>query len=113
MRKRFMMISLPDSILDKLAPCPITGCWHWAARWDSGNGYGKVNYVGKGWMAHRIVYTLLVGPIPGGKVLDHSCRIRSCCNPDHLSPVSVMENTRRGDAVLFSRAAYIYHKGLT
>jgi hypothetical protein len=95
------MLSLPDRILDKLAPCPITGCWHWAARWSSGNGYGKVRYEGKCSMAHRVVYLLLVGSIPEDHVLDHTCRERSCCNPDHLEPVTVQVNTERGDAVLF------------
>lgn len=95
------MLSLPDFLLDKLAPCPVTGCWHWAAWWDSGNGYGKVRYERKCRMAHRVVYLLLVGPIPEGHVLDHTCRECSCCNPDHLEPVTVRVNTHRGDAVLF------------
>jgi len=95
------VLRLPDALLDKLAPCPITGCWHWAAKWDSGNGYGKVRHEGKCSMAHRVVYLLLVGPIPEGYVLDHTCRVRGCCNLDHLEPVTVQVNTQRGDAVLF------------
>lgn len=96
---------LPDRILEKISFCPITGCWWWAASWDSGNGYGKVRFEGKCQMAHRVVYSLLVGPIPENCVLDHLCRKRLCCNPDHLEPVTVMENTVRGNAVLFSRTS--------
>lgn len=77
------------------------GCWHWAGRWTSGDGYNKVSYQGKAWMVHRLIYTLMVGPIPDGLVLDHTCRDRACCNPKHLEPVTQKENTRRGNAVLF------------
>jgi hypothetical protein len=36
--------------------------------------------------------------------LDHLCRNRRCCNPDHLEPVTSDENKRRGysPAVLHS-----------
>ncbi|WP_396092344.1 HNH endonuclease, partial [Erwinia amylovora] len=40
----------------------------------------------------------MIGPIPDGLVLDHLCRVRRCCNPDHLEPVGFVENVRRGDA---------------
>jgi hypothetical protein len=83
-------------------PEPNTGCWLWLGS-DSGNGYGKVSIDGKDMMVHRVVYELLVGPIPDGLVLDHipRCRCRRCCNPDHLEPVTIQVNTHRGKAVLF------------
>lgn len=45
---------------------------------------------------HRVVYELVVGPIPDGMQLDHLCRQRACCNPDHLEPVTCLVNVRRG-----------------
>ena len=98
------MTRLPARILDKISPCPNTGCWFWCAAWDSGNGYGKVSWKGRAWMAHRLVYALLVGPIPWRMVLDHKCRVRACCNPDHMEPVTGKTNTYRGDAVLYEVA---------
>jgi hypothetical protein len=80
----------------------MSGCWLWGGGWDSGNGYGKVWWC-RAAMAHRVVYEVLVGPIPEGLVLDHGCRTRPCCNPDHLEPVTVAVNTNRGEAVLFSK----------
>jgi hypothetical protein len=46
--------------------------------------------------AHRVVYEILVGPIPSGLQLDHICSVPWCVNPDHLEPVTAKENTRRG-----------------
>ncbi len=44
---------------------------------------------------HRIAYEEFVGPVPNGLHLDHRCRVRLCCNPAHLEPVTQQENNRR------------------
>jgi hypothetical protein len=36
------------------------------------------------------------GPIPLGKEPDHLCRVRRCCNPDHMELVTSRENVLRG-----------------
>lgn len=46
--------------------------------------------------SHRFAYELLVGPVPEGMQLDHLCRNRWCCNPEHLELVTPRENTLRG-----------------
>lgn len=80
-----------------------TGCWLWQGELNR-NGYGRVWINGKRVMVHRAVWQVLRGPIADGLVLDHLCRNRGCCNPDHLEPVTARENTLRGNAVLFRRA---------
>lgn len=98
------ILNLPERLQNKLAQDPETGCWVWVAKWNSGNGYGKVSWKNKPWMAHRLVWTLLVGPICPGLVLDHVkelCSRRDCCNPTHLSPVTPALNTYRGRAALY------------
>src|SRR5204863_5270925 len=45
--------------------------------------------------AHRFAYEELIGPIPDGLVLDNTCRIRNCVNPEHLDPCTVQENLAR------------------
>ena len=69
-------------------------CWTWIGG-HSRKGYGRcqVNRTHTG--AHRVVYELLVGPIPRGHDLDHLCRNTGCVNPAHLEPVTPEENRRR------------------
>ncbi len=69
-------------------------CWLWPGS-DNGNGYGKIRLDGRSVYVHRFVHEWLVGPIPLGATIDHVCRVTRCCNPDHLEPVSLLENLRR------------------
>jgi hypothetical protein len=72
-----------------------SGCWVSARNIDK-DGYSRIN--GEG--VHRIVWRLLIGPIPPGRVLDHvkarGCRWNACCNPAHLEPVTHRTNVLRG-----------------
>jgi len=71
-------------------------CWVWLGCKDS-KGYGTISCDGIQKKVHRVVYELLVGPIPAGLCLDHLCRVKACCNPQHLEPVTNRENTLRGN----------------
>jgi hypothetical protein len=88
------LLTLPPSVFANIAPEINTGCWLWC---DSGHlgGYGRMMVGGKRQLAHRLVYTLIRGPIPEGLELDHLCRQTACVNPDHLEPVTHQENMRR------------------
>lgn len=74
-----------------------SGCWLWTGRLDR-FGYGRKRRPDKDWLVHRLVWEHLVGPIPPGLELDHLCRVRACCNPAHLEPVTRKENIRRSMA---------------
>lgn len=86
-----------------------TGCWEWqlqTAKPGHGRGglYGRARCPeeGRSIGAHVLAYKNLVGPIPDGYEVDHTCRNTLCCNPDHLEAVTPKENNRRraaaGDA---------------
>lgn len=72
-----------------------SGCWVFGRY--SKDGYGRF----KPWRhmtlaAHRYSYEIHKGSIPSGMVIDHLCRRKQCCNPEHLEPVTPKENVRRG-----------------
>lgn len=87
---------LPERIASKIEPEPMSGCWLWTA-WANSQGYGYVAWDHRDQPAHRIVWELLVGPIPKGLDLDHLCRNRICVSPWHHEPVTRLENNRRGN----------------
>lgn len=68
-------------------------CWIWQLGVD--RGYGDCTLGGRHIKAHRVAYVAFVGPIPDGLHIDHLCRVRACCNPDHLEAVTCAENNRR------------------
>lgn len=72
-------------------------CWPWTAS-RTPKGYGRVNAGGRHGrrlQAHRVVYELVVGPIPEGHDIDHLCENKACCNPKHLEPVTRQDNMLR------------------
>jgi hypothetical protein len=70
-------------------------CWFWGSE-RTPLGYGSFCLRGARRRAARVAYSHFVGDIPGGLVLDHLCRNRSCVNPAHLEPVTQRENVLRG-----------------
>lgn len=84
---------LPARMAAKVAIAE-SGCWHWTGALNS-RGYGCISIDAKVRLSHRVAYELTVGAIPPGLQLDHLCTIKSCCNPDHLEPVTGAENLRR------------------
>ena len=71
------------------------GCWYWTGTQLRGYGKYKRNGIVGTTLAHRIAYELTVGPIPEGLTIDHLCRNTLCVRPDHLEPVTMLENIRR------------------
>jgi len=81
--------------VDKVDKAGADGCWLWIAS-TTAAGYGQLSVGTTMRYAHRLSYEWLIGPIPAGLDLDHTCRTRRCVNPDHLEPVTRSENNRRG-----------------
>lgn len=60
------------------------------------DGYSRASTAGAGSnRMHRRAYEARYGQVPEGKVLDHLCGNRACCNPAHLEAVTQAVNVRR------------------
>jgi hypothetical protein len=82
-----------EDVLNRLVKTEA-GCWLWPGELNE-KGYGKVDFEGRKWRVHRLVYTHLRGPIPAGLELDHLCRVNRCANPDHLEALTRQEHAKR------------------
>jgi hypothetical protein len=87
-----MSANLPDRIVDKIEV--RDDHWYWTG-WANDAGYPYVHNDGRDQPAYRVVYELLVGPIPDGLELDHLCVTPMYVRPEHMEPVTHAENQRR------------------
>jgi hypothetical protein len=58
------------------------GCLLWQL--STKNGYGQLSVDGAMVYTHRLMYELLVGPIPPGLQVLHHCDVKPCNNFDHF-----------------------------
>lgn len=84
------------------------GCWLWTGNINN-EGYGRGRLDGTLWLAHRLVYTHLVGPIADGLILHHrpACP-KNCVNPDHLELTTRSEHADARPAQLAARDRCTY-----
>lgn len=96
---RLDLPTIVERLLDAYEVDQATGCWIWSGG-VSTDGYARISIGNEVVYAHRVSYETFIGPIPEGLTIDHvrerGCVHRSCINPNHLEPVSLSENSRRG-----------------
>lgn len=88
----------------------IGECWIWQGpichgygvmsfnrRTHPGVTVGRVQQSRSGWSAiqtHQYFYVLKYGNPLKNTELGHTCSRRSCCNPDHVRPITKLQNAR-------------------
>lgn len=97
-----------ERVLAHLALPGPHGCRLWTGAVLKRNGYGVFNRgQNTAVYAHRLVYAYLVGPIPPGKQINHTCSrfyapgditYRRCCEPTHLRLGTQRENIQQAMA---------------
>lgn len=58
-------------------------CWPWTGDRNK-DGYGRLTWKGKKWLAHRLTWVEKNGPVPPGLCVLHDCDNPPCRNEDHL-----------------------------
>lgn len=91
-------VPLVDRLMARVEFDTAAGCWLWTGTL-SHNGYARFKPSGQtSKPVHRLTYELVCQAVPAGLQLDHKCRVRCCVNPEHLEPVTRLENIARGNA---------------
>ena len=92
-------VPAPSSVLPPHVAARVTvshaGCWLWGGAVDR-CGYGLASIGGKMFRLHRWAFQAANGPVAAELDMDHLCRVKSCCNPLHLEPVTHHVNLLRG-----------------
>ena len=84
--------SVEKRFWQKVAVGSIDECWLWQAC-TYRNGYGKFSLTRCNPVyAHRLSYELTNGAIPDGMCILHRCDVPACCNPNHLSLGTQLDN---------------------
>jgi len=79
-------VELPERFWSKVNKTDT--CWLWTAA--TARGYGLYWSGEKNVLAHRLAYVAATDTEPA--MLDHTCRVRACVNPDHLRPIDCRGN---------------------
>ena len=85
-------------IMSRVEIDKTTECWIWLGPTSGdgrGGGYGRMCVSGQTVAVHIVSYTHFHGYVPGKKQVDHKCRNRLCCNPNHLELVTHLQNQKR------------------
>jgi len=83
-----MKLPIEERFLRHVSNYRGEGCWEWIGSTRgttcSGKRYGAFGVNGRLESAHRVSWTIFVGPIPSGSLVLHGCDNPACVRPSHL-----------------------------
>lgn len=82
-RVRYKFTTSEDMFRHYVIQLNTTQCWPWTGGCTV-DGYGRLLWRGRNWIASRLAYATFVGKIPKGIQVCHTCDNPPCCNPAHL-----------------------------
>lgn len=97
-RTRLVMSDRQTAVFDsRITIDDETGCWNWSGPFHT-SGYGQYSIARMPYRIHQLAYWRYKGDVPAGLEIDHLCRNRICCNPEHLEAVTHQVNMARAFA---------------
>lgn len=103
-------MNIPARILDKLIPCPMTGCLLWTGA-TTHKGHAVVKWEGKRMRVNRVLHKLRTGRWPAkNHEMLHSCDTPPCCEERHVRPGTRRTNARERQERGRTRGAQTYRR---
>lgn len=99
-----------NRLWEKINKGKKTDCWEWTASLTA--GYGRIGFMGKNLLAHRLIYQMYRGDVPKELVVCHKCDNRKCCNPEHLFLGTHLDNNRDMDLKKRRKTVYGEQSGM-
>ena len=91
---------------DKVDVCDPPSCWLWTG-YRIPSGYGQTHLDNRQKVyAHRVSWSICIGPIPSGVEVLHKCDNPPCQNPGHLFLGTQADNVH--DAILKGRSDHTF-----
>lgn len=84
--------SIEDALWSRVIRGDADECWPWTGAKSAGTGYGSLSYQGVKYASHRLAFELTRRTLSPGEFVMHTCDVRECCNPSHLTAGTHADN---------------------
>lgn len=89
-----VLVIIPRVFRSCIEVLDAEACWPWKGVLH--DDYPRVKYKGRRGNISVFLYEENYGPVPPGKLVDHTCGHKWCCNPSHYQAITRAQNTLLG-----------------